>query len=243
MESITNISLKRKIIDSSEDFQKYLSNDILGGETYNLFLEIMGDSHGYLLSGLIRDYFLMLHRSVRDLDFVFQISKLNLLKYKEFLKKKNISFNYNSFKGLKIKSSEFPDIDIWKLENTWGIKHQNLKPTVNSLIDSVFFNFSAIAFDLQGKKFIFNDHFINFLSTKYLDIVYPENPNIPLCLFNICYYTESLELDISENVKAWVKSNYTADLDFDQVQMKHLGKIQYTSNYINTFLKKIQDGK
>lgn len=232
-------SLKQDVIDSSEDFHDYLYEDILGADNYEIFSEILGDGRGYLLSGIIRDYFLKRKKDIRDLDFVFKLNKLNPKKYQKILREKSISYRYNSFKGLKIKSSELPDIDAWLLENTWGIKHQKIKPTINSLIDSVFFNFSAIVFDLHEKKFIFNDHFIDFLSTRTIDIVYPENPNIPLCLFNICYYATTLDLGISDNIKKWINTKYIHELDFEPIQLKHLGYKKYSSKFINNYLKKI----
>lgn len=233
-----NIDDIRSFISSqNEKFYEYLRCDAIKSELLELITIISKSQRIYVLSGIIRDFFLnQASNKIRDLDFVVENDLRQLITYREYLSN-SLNVRSNSFKGLKIHINGLPTIDIWKISDTWGIKHKQIKrPTINDLINSVFFNFSAITYDLTNRKFIYSQSFVDFLRTKELDIVYDENPNIPLCFFNIFYYVKEYDLGISQNLKKWMKQKYDSEIDFDSVQIRHNGKIMYSSSVIKDFL-------
>lgn len=183
-----------------------------------------------IFSGVIRNYLIGEWAHIRDLDIVlaspFTIDILKVLK--------NYQYKINSFKGVKVRI-EGCSIDAWLLGNTWGILHNKIKPTANALIKTAFFNFSAIVFDYNHQKFIFDDAFIKFLMTRKMEIVLADNPNIPLCLFNIYYYHKTYGFEIGDSVKNWIKKEYNGLVNFDLVQRKHLGYVKYSSQDIYRF--------
>ena len=125
------------------------------------------------------------------------------------------------------------------MADTWGIKKQNIAPSTTALLDSVFFNFSAILYDFNNKKFIFNERFCQFLRTKTMDIVYPENPNIPLCLVNVLYYHLRYGYNVSLKLAKWIKQHYTKGDDLEEVQIKHFGYLLFANDYIEDFFHQI----
>lgn len=225
--------IKSFISSRSQDFLDYLKVYIIDDKGFEILENITGEADIYIIGGVIRDFFLGRIGCVRDLDFVTH-KELSAYKKKYVVYRRLFSNpKLNSFKGLKLQYEDALKIDIWQLNCTWGIRKKGiLNPTPNALIDSVFFNFSAIVYDVVKRKFIFNDYFANFLLNKEIDIVYEENPNIPLCLFNLFYYPKILGLRLSEKAKSWIKRHLDSDFDFTKVQNQHLGKVIYSTKDI-----------
>lgn len=140
----------------------------------------------YVFSGIIRNFFLG-ETNFRDLDIVVGdvkcvIDTVNAVD-------SDVEFRINSFGGVKVKIQNLI-IDLWGLENTWGIRKERMELTPKSLLMTAFFNFSAIVFDYNKTIFYYESDFVKFLQNKMMDVVYTKNPNIPLCIINSCYYRE-----------------------------------------------------
>lgn len=228
--------IRNFIISKAHSFNDYLVEKGIDQVILDKISKIAGEGSVYLFSGVIRDFFLNAGGPIRDLDFVFQLKDDRFSRYRLYFKGTDVEIRLNSFKGLKVKIEGFPSIDTWELKQTWGIRKSNSHPTINALLESAFFNFSAIAYDIKEKKFIFTEKFVEFLSNKRLDIVLEDNPNIPLCLFNIFYYSKKFDLKVTNRLKNWVKSYYSNNIDFDTVQLHHIGSIIYESKDIHIFL-------
>lgn len=227
------------IIDAqSESFYHFIKTFVLDKESWNVLNSITKHDQVYVLSGIIRDFLTGDYEGARDFDCVLLKGGIKHKEIISFLK--SSKHTVNSFGGIKIsRPSEI--IDVWQLKNTWGIKKRKLEPNSHSLIDSVFFNFSAIVYDFNTRKFIYDQRFCKFLETKTMDIVYPVNPNIPLCLVNVLYYHEKYGYNVSLKLANWVKCNYQANMDFDSVQMNHFGQVYYSKEYIDNFMQHIID--
>ena len=204
---------KKAIIAQSPAFGIFL-NRVIGEQIVKYLKSISQDSEIYLFSGIIRD-FLIGNKSAltpRDIDLVvagnFNTSHLILLQ-KLFPRK-------NSFNGIKLTFSNL-NIDIWNLKDTWGIKQLTKKPNVNNLLKSAFFNFSTIVYSFKDSKFIFDENFIDFLMSRRIEIVLPDNPNLGLSLFNIYYYTNKLNVQVGDSVVFWLKKHFCHIIDFQQI--------------------------
>ena len=233
------ISKIRAYINSRAlDFYDYLRVFVIDDRSFEILERISDESEVFILCGIIRDFFLNRLGSSRDFDFVFRHPlRMNRL-YWEYIHETSAEIRINSFNGIKLLANNRINVDFWQLDNTWGIHNRKIDvPTPNDLIDSVFFNFSAVTYDLNNRKFIFNEHFARFIQTQIIDIVYEENPNIPLCLFNLYYYPHTLGLKISDKARYWIGSHLNDTINFDKVQIKHLDKIIYQQNEIMTYLK------
>lgn len=215
-------------IDGQAPFFKHYLRESLGHEACILLENIAAITDVYIFSGIIRNFFLG-EPYYRDLDIVVkdcsEITKL--LEYND-----NIYITRNHFGGLKIKVGRFM-IDLWSLDQTWGIKKQGLDDSPQSLLKTVFFNFSAIVFDFNKTRFYYGTDFVRFFNTRQMDVVYDSNPNIPLCIVNTCYYYKKYGLGVGLRLCLWVFINYISiekmghdrkEL-FDKVQMGHFGKV------------------
>ena len=106
----------------------------------------------YVYSGVIRN-FLLGYLNNRDIDFVavdtYKVRiPISLLR--------NVTLKKNNFNGYKLVFNRLT-IDWWDIERTWGILREGMKGTVNSLLKTAFFNFSAIAYDYNKRRFIISD--------------------------------------------------------------------------------------
>lgn len=219
------------IKNSSEDFKIFLYSR-LDDEVKELLLYLSLRTDVYIFSGIIRDYFLN-NNSIRDLDIVLgeDLDFELICKYIY----PNIILKRNSFGGYKIVVNGFR-IDVWTIYNTWGIVTEKRSATKHSLINSAFFNFSAILYDFKDEEFYCDEIFVEFLNEQIIDIVYERNPNIPLCIVNSLYYKNKLSLPLSSSLKTWIKSNFSSEYDFNKTQLNHFGKIIYRERELFEFL-------
>ena len=117
------------------------------------------------------------------------------------------------------------NIDVWDIKSTWGIQQMKLKGTPYSLIKTAFFNFSAIAYDFNKSKFIYDKCFVDFYRTHAMNVQYMENPNIPLCIVNTFYYAKTYLFPLKYELCKWIIDNYRDSFDYDEVQLKHFNCI------------------
>lgn len=230
------MTIKEQIIAQENAFYYFIKTFVLDDESWKLLNALASHEQVYVLSGIIRDFLTGEYEGVRDFDCVLVHGNIKDVDIIQFLRKSERKVN--SFGGIKIKRPG-EVIDIWRLADTWGIKKQNIAPSTTALLDSVFFNFSAILYDFNNKKFIFNERFCQFLSTKTMDIVYPENPNIPLCLVNVLYYHLRYGYNVSLKLAKWIKQHYSNGDDLEEVQVKHFGYLLFANDYIEDFFHQI----
>lgn len=233
MKSLNNLkTIRDQIVAQEEAFYYFIKSFILDNESWEVLNILASKEKVYVLSGIIRDFLTGDFAGARDFDCVLVDGNIKNIEVIKFLKK--TEHRVNSFGGIKIKHHQ-EIIDIWRLADTWGIKKQKLANSPLSLLDTFFFNFSAIVYDFNNRKFIFDDRFCLFLKTKTMDVVYTENPNIPLCLVNILYYHLKYGYHVSMGLARWIQQNYSKELKFEKVQKKHFGQILYGDDYIEDF--------
>ena len=223
------MTIRDAIIAQEPAFYYFVKTFILDEDSWKALEVLTNHDQVYVLSGVIRDFLTGEYNGARDFDIVLQHGNFKDYDILRFLRKSERS--KNSFGGVKIKHYN-EVVDIWRMADTWGLKRQNLKLTPESLINTVFFNFSAIVYDLNNRKFIFDDRFCRFLQTKTMDIVYPDNPNIPLCLVNIHHYWERYSYRVSERMARWIKAHYNEKYDLEAVQQRHFGTVLYSNEII-----------
>lgn len=230
------MTIKERIIAQEDAFYYFIKAFVLDRESWKILVSLASHEPIYVLSGIIRDFLTGEYNGARDFDCVLAHGKIKNVDVIHFLR--NSECKINSFGGVKIKRPH-EVVDIWRLADTWGIKQQSLEASPKSLLDSVFFNFSAIIYDFNNKKFIFDDRFCQFLETRTMDVVYQENPNVPLCLVNVLYYHQKYGYNVSSRLAHWIKQHYSKGEDFENVQKKHFGYVLYANDYIEDFFHQI----
>ena len=219
------------IKNNSSEFKKSLYSR-LDVQVLELLEYLKSRTDVYIFSGIIRDYFLNIE-SIRDLDIVLG-KKIDFELINKYIFP-NITVKINSFGGYKILINGFR-VDIWSIDNTWGIINERKNASKQSLINSAFFNFSAILYHLNIEEFYCDNTFVSFLRNEEIDIVYEKNPNISLCFINALYYKNKISMPLSAKLKRWIKTNFSPNLDFKGVQLRHFGKIIFDDKDIFQFL-------
>ena len=212
----------------ARSFKLFLDRFILTPNVRNSIEEISKHSSVYIFSGIIRDFLTGVIDVVRDCDIVINpgqdfkipVSLLRKARYER-----------NQFGGLKIMGDDM-SLDVWFLENTWGIVKEGDIPEVDSLLKRTFFNFSSIVFDYTNEKFIYTEDFVVFIQTNTMEVVYPLNPNNELCVVNTFYFSDKRGIAIGRSLKQWISSHYDENMNFESMQARHFHKIIYTNDTI-----------
>lgn len=216
-------------------FELFLRTQIFDVKSWRVIQDITKAGELYIFSGIIRDFLTGEYSGFRDIDFVFTENK-HFYRLMNILAQKGIvDLQYNQFGGLKITYNNF-HIDVWRIQDTWGIKNEKKAASADSLVDSAFFNFQAIVYSLHQRRFIFHDDFCKFLKTRVMDVVYDKNPNVALCVVNVCHYWALYNYGISKNLVSWLKIHYRKNVDLLLAQQRHFGRILYTLEYIDKFM-------
>lgn len=228
-------------IDSkAKPFRTYLEMAL--DEQILSFLNLLStEGNVYFFSGVIRNYFLKIY-TIRDLDIVLDGN----IQIEERLK--DYEYRKNSFGGYKVIIAG-KNIDIWFLENTWALNYQkNINHDLEKYIPlTAFFNFSSIVFSFNENKFYASKHFCRFLKNPKIDLVYSPNANQALCVINSLYYSEKLNISISEKLRKHLiylyKQLKTSNVNYEKPQLKHFGEILYSQETIDGWINKLSEKK
>ncbi|MCW3104237.1 MAG: hypothetical protein JWO09_2677 [Bacteroidetes bacterium] len=220
--------------ESTPPFLKYLFTNI-DHETKRFLDDISSHCEVLIFSGIIRNFFIKHQGKLRDLDLV--LNRVDDFKIENYFS--NYDFRRNSLGGYKVLIKDL-SIDIWELENTWALNNAKVEMELfndYNLPNTVFFNFSAIAFNYNTQKFIASESFIKFLETKEIDLVLEENPLPQLCIVNTIYYKRKFQLEISSNLKNYYLRNFGnfSEKDYEDIQIKHFKNVLYSYNYLKTW--------
>lgn len=231
-----NPHTEENIQAQAPSFGLFLEQFLLDKKASETFKSIASHYDIYVFSGIIRDFLTgdIATIPVRDIDFVIKGDINRLL-----VERLKVQFHMNGFGGIKLDRNGLR-IDVWKIEDTWGIKKQKLLPSPENLIKTAFFNFQAIVYDYNKNCFIFDKDFKQFLDTQCMDVVYGENPDNALCVVNSIHYSyPPYCYNMSRVLAQWLVDHYDRSLNYEEVQQRHFGKVLYSSQMINAFMTNI----
>lgn len=226
--------IDKEIRESNDLFNIFFVENI-SYSIQKFILNLRRQTDVYLFSGIIRDYFLFKNNElfIRDIDLVI---KNNVVLDKLL---RDTDAKKNSFGGYKFVIDDI-SIDIWTVEKTWGLKYYpSLFPTdlYANLLKTTFFSFSSILYHFNKNKFIYDVNFKRFLRDKELRLVLPENPYPELCIVNTRYYSETRKLKLNKNIISYIQKHKHIS-SFEHVQKKHFGKVIYTNNDMQIWIKR-----
>lgn len=224
-------TLKEEVNQQNRSFKIYLKTFLLDADSWKLLMLISKQTDVYIFSGVIRN-FLLGYFENRDLDIVIRdIDDITIPR--KYLSR--IELKRNNFGGYKLKIGML-NVDVWGMEETWGLKYSNRKSTPQNLIKTAFFNFSSIVYDFNEETFIYGISFLKFYETKSMDVLFQYNPNKPLCILNTMYYAKKYSFSIKYMLCQWIVDNYEESMNFKEVQQNHFGKILFSSQIIKAFV-------
>ena len=227
------LEIAKGIKEQAKSFKLYLKDFVLDGYSWNIIEEVAATTKVYIFSGVIRNFFLGYWQN-RDLDIV--VENINNIKLSKNILRNTI-IRKNKFGGFKIELDKLV-VDVWDIKKTWGLVQEKKNPIPEELIKTVFFNFSAIVYDFNDTKFIFDNVFCDFLHTNMLKVIYPLNLDIALCIVNTMYYCQKYGFTISTQLCEWIINNapLVNECDYILTQKRHFGKIKFSIDEISYFL-------
>ena len=228
----TNLNSKR------QTFKEYF-HTIINNRVENFLRELNINHKTFLFSGILRNFFLNVFETPRDLDII--LSKTSMSSDLIYLMKKYGDYKMNSYGGYKLEINNLK-LDIWFIEDTWALNYglvdvSKFNSIEDAVLHSTFFNFSSILYDFKKEKFIYDNIFSKFLQNKTIDIVLNQNPSEILCVVNIIYYAEKYKLSLSNKTKNYFLDKFPVYYpdEYDRIQIKHFGKIIYSYQSLEKF--------
>lgn len=234
------VQIRSRIEKEAPSFKSYIDNILYGTRMSKLINFFLEQTEVYVFSGVIRNYLLGYGDAGNNRDYDFVVANLKKIEIPEYFIK-DLHYKRNKFGGYKIleNGSEF---DIWGLEDTWGIvKKKETNPDATALIQSAFFNFSAIAFDYNKSQFVFGDDFCRFYQSQKMDIVFSPNPFRESCIVNSLYYSQKYKFEIGPGLKKWIIKNHSSKANYIPAQIKRYGQVIYDRTQIENFVNSLED--
>ncbi len=231
MTSVKN-NVRAVIQAQASSYKLYIDSILEKNKVKGLIDLVSAQVQTFVFSGLTRN-FLLGYLNNRDIDFVlFDSSKLRI-PISQF---RDVAIFKNKFGGYKLQTNHIT-IDVWDVEKTWGIVEEGMRGTVFSLMNTVFFNFSAVVFDYNNVRFYVNDDFCKFYLTHIMEVVYPRNPRKESCIVNALYYADKFEFTIGESLRKWVVKHYDNTRDYGDVQISRFNRVIYSNAMISAFVQ------
>ena len=89
-------------------------------------------------------------------------------------------------------------------------------------------------FSFNENKFYYTNHFASFLQNKKINLVFKPNANYALCVVNSFYYSDKFKLQLTDKLKKHLNLLHkTNAYKYEEVQIKHFGKVTYTNKTID----------
>ncbi|MBL4749103.1 MAG: hypothetical protein JKX71_00725 [Amylibacter sp.] len=140
----------------------------------------------------------------------------------------------NKFGGYRLQIGRWK-FDIWEASKTWAFKTGKVKQETHlSLLETTFFNWDAILFDVQTGSLFHNKDYFTHLANKYLELNLEDNPNTFGALIRTLR-TLSLSDDIITGPKLsrFLKEKLSEASDHDVLSYE---AESFTSRYISSSL-------
>ena len=183
-----------------------------------------------IFGGFVRDYLFNVENKYRDVDIVVDVDS-NIL---ETLIKKyfnTVAVSVNQFNGFKIQLNNI-SVDIWALKDTWAIKNGYF--TKEHLLDTVYLNIDAYAFDLSTRSYI--DNCDKKTLPNEIDICFHINPNEELNLIRCLVLSQKYKLGVSDLLKRKIINLIIDKNNIEKLQINHYGKVMITINELKTIV-------
>lgn len=225
-------SVRGAIQAQAQSYKLYIDGILEHNQLKGLIDWVSGQVPTFVFSGITRN-FLLGYLNNRDIDFVVIDSPRLHIPISQL---RDVTILKNKFDGYKLLTQHLT-IDVWDVEKTWGIVQEGMRGTAHSLMNTAFFNFSAIVYDYNKGRFYISDEFCEFYKTHVMEVVYEKNPRIATCVVNSLYYADKYEFVIGKSLRKWVAKHFNANLDFKSAQESRFGSVLYSDGIIKAFVK------
>ena len=206
----------------------------------------------YIVGGAIRD--LLLAPAgwwPRDVDVIVDGCSENDLE----VVFRDIMIRHTSFGGLHLRRSvEIEGVtttkydllfDIWRLQDTWAIKTNELVPTISKFLETPFLNIDSIAVAMPSNKrgaIVYESGFFQAVSTKTLEINSEPNPFPFVCAMRSLILAAKLDFWIGPSLARFIQTlmNSGSISDLLDAQLSHYGRIRSNEDEIGEWLDRLR---
>jgi len=193
----------------------------------------------YLVGGFLRDVVVHPHSHwPRDFDIVVEGCSWDELS-RVFT---DVISGHNRFGGLTLRRwTELPgqdnaapqelDFDVWRLEDTWAVRHFALPRTIQSFVQTPFLNIDSIAMSIgPGDDYltVFEHGFFDALERRYVEVNQTDNPYPILCAVRGLILAASLNFVVGPKLATFVYE-LAMDVALDEfvaAQVGHYGHVR-----------------
>lgn len=135
--------------------------------------------------------------------------------------------------------------DVWRLEETWGIRNAKLKPTIEHFVQTPFLNIDSVAIELVPKgarRRVAECGFFDALTTRTLEINYAPNPFPSVCIVRSLIMAAKLRFSLGPHLAAYI-SNYAESNSVNELvdaQRSHYGTVRCDKKELQRWLSRIR---
>lgn len=223
-------TVRRRLQEQSPAFRMYIDAILPDHNAVLLLKELSRQCEVYVFGGVIRN-FLLGYPFHRDLDFVVCTDESLSLPIQLL---RGYKITKNKFGGVKLSKGNFV-VDVWNMKDSWGILNRGGKNTPYNLINTVFFNFSAVIYSYNNQRFISSEYFDDFYNNRVMEVVFKRNPFPSSCVVNSFHYTQTYNFSIGKSLRKWI-CKYGEKQEYEQQQIRRYGEILYPNDVINSFV-------
>lgn len=210
-----------------------------------LFRSLESAGNLYLIGGILREY--LDHHEfsfLRDMDIIIQVRDRTA--WNDIIKK--YSFYTNRFGGHKLVCDGLL-IDIWPIEDTWAYRNHVIQcppeEYLHNLPKTVFLNIDGIVYDWTSETW-YDSEYRQAINSHLLDVVLPQNPQIPLNVLRAFVLADRYHLSFSSELTKIIYQSYVAcdnltqfsNLIFQEQQKRYKKEI-YSRSEIQNKLREL----
>lgn len=128
---------------------------------------------------------------------------------------KKFDFQKNKFGGFRLSSDRWL-FDVWEFEKTWAFSEKYIEAkSQHSLIETTFFNWDAVFYDIRSNKIICGDQYFNEISNLTLNINLEENPNVMGAFLRALRFIEKDQAKTAPKLTKFISGMFEGETDSD----------------------------
>jgi len=205
----------------------------------------------YLVGGFLRDVVVHPHSHwPRDFDIVVEGCSWDELST-VFT---DVISGHNRFGGLTLRrwaevrgqdnsAPQELDFDVWRLEDTWAVRHFALPRTIQSFVQTPFLNIDSIAMSIgPGDDYlaVFEHGFFDALERRYIEVNQTDNPYPILCAVRGLILAASLNFVVGPKLAAFVYE-LAMEVALDEFVAAQVGHYGYVTSSREQLARWIRD--
>lgn len=134
--------------------------------------------------------------------------------------------------------------DVWRLEDTWGIRHAGLAPTIESFVRTPFLNIDSAAMELtprNARRHLVEHGFFTSISSSLLEINYEPNPFPLVCIVRSLIMAAKLRFALGPSLARFVSGfhRWGSVDDLVEAQVSHYGDVRCSAKELRLWLDEI----